>query len=117
MAQRRRAFAFGGGFVVALAGCVLLVASFVVFVRRAGHDARVLDLAPLLFLGALLALRVGVLMSERYSCSACGERVRLACVRCAGCDEPFASRVDGERPTDADADTPRHAMHPRVTNP
>ena len=86
MAQRTQKFQLGGGAAIVLIGAALLVASFAMLLD--GSDSAVaVNGPPLLFISALLALRIGVLMSEHYLCSACGERVARETKQCPACEE------------------------------
>jgi hypothetical protein len=88
MAQRTQKYALGGGTAVALVGLALLIASFAILVD--GSDGLLaINGPPFLFIAAMLALRIGVLMSERYLCSTCGVRVTRSSSHCPGCDEPL----------------------------
>ena len=86
MAQRTQKFRLGGGTAIALLGLALLIASFGMLSDRSG-SVLATNGPPLLFISALVVLRVGVLMSERYLCSACGERVARTAMQCPACDE------------------------------
>ena len=86
MARRTQKYALGGGTAVALVGLALLIASFAVLVN--GSDGLLaVNGPPFLFIAAVLALRIGALMSERYLCSACGEFVARTTTQCPACDE------------------------------
>jgi hypothetical protein len=88
MAQKTQRYAFGGGTAIALVGLALLIASFAVLMD--GSDGLLaINAPPLLFISAVLALRIGVLMSERYGCSACGESVARTTTQCPACEEPL----------------------------
>jgi hypothetical protein len=88
MAQRTQKFQLGGGAAIALIGLTLLVASFAMLMDGSGSAAAI-NGPPLLFISAIVTLRVGMLMSERYLCSACGEPVARTTTQCPGCDEPL----------------------------
>jgi len=64
MAQRMQKFQFGGGVFIALLGLALLVCSVAASFDGSG-GALAVNGPPLLFIGALVVLRIGVLMSER----------------------------------------------------
>jgi hypothetical protein len=89
MAQRMQKFQFGGGAVIALVGLALL-ASSLAFLLSGADTPITINGPPLLFIGALIVLRIGVLMSERYLCSACGEHIERTSTQCPSCDEPLA---------------------------
>ena len=89
MAQRVHEYRFGGGALIALLGLGLLACSVLLFLD--GTESTVaINGPPLLFIAALIVFRVGVLASERFLCSACGERVARTSTQCPGCDEPLA---------------------------
>ena len=88
MAQRMQKFQFGGGVFIALLGLALLVCSEAASFDGSG-SALAVNGPPLLFIGALVVLRIGVLMSERYQCSACGEPIARTSTQCPSCDEPL----------------------------
>ena len=88
MARRTQRYAFGGGTAVALVGLALLIASFAVLMI--GSDGVLaINGPPFLFIAAVLTLRIGMLMSERYLCSACGESVARTTTQCPACEEPL----------------------------
>ena len=88
MARRVQKYQFGGGAVLALLGLGLLVCSVALpFVTTQSTLAS--NGPPLLFICAVIALRIGFLISERYLCSACGERVAHTSTQCPACDEPL----------------------------
>ena len=89
MAQRMQKFQLGSGAVIALLGLVLLVCSFA-FLLDGADTPIAINGPPLFFIGALIVLRIGVLMSERYLCSACGERIERTSTQCPTCEEPLA---------------------------
>jgi hypothetical protein len=88
MAQRTQKFRLGSGTAIALLGLALLVASFGMLLDRSG-SVLAINGPPLLFISALIVLRIGALMSERHLCSACGERVARTTMQCPACDEPL----------------------------
>ena len=67
---------------------ILLVCSFA-FLLGGADTPMAINGPPLLFIGALIVLRIGVLMSERYLCSACGERIERTSTECPTCEEPL----------------------------
>ena len=88
MARRTQKFQLGGGTAIALLGLTLLIASFGMLLDRSG-SVLAINGPPLLFISAVIVLRIGALMSERYLCSACGERVARTTMQCPACGEPF----------------------------
>ena len=88
MTRQLQKLYFVGGLLIALIGVLLLIGSFAVLLHNTGRDGA-FDSAPLLFIAALVAVRVGVLMCERHLCSDCGRRIERAWKLCPGCDEPI----------------------------
>ena len=86
MAQRVQRLRFGLGTVVVALGVALLVASFAAFLDGTGSTLAI-NGPPLLFVSAVIVLRIGVLMSERRLCSACGEPIERMLTQCPSCDE------------------------------
>jgi hypothetical protein len=88
MARRTQKFELGRGTAIALLGLTLLVASFGLLLDGSG-SVLAINGPPLLFIAAVVVLRIGVLMSERYLCSACGERVARTTMQCPTCEAPL----------------------------